>query len=637
MANTVISQTTPQLKAQMLAVLRQYFQLDTFRPKQLPIITDIINGHDMLVLLPTGSGKSLCYQLPAMMEGGFSIVISPLLALINDQIEFLKTKGIGCGFFNSQSSKDEKLTLFNDLKKKDPLCRLLYTTPETLNSNLEFQSLLQEAYHKKILNRIVIDEAHCVSNWGHDFRDAYLQLKNLKTIFPKIQVVSLTATATPKVKMDIIKQLRLKSVRLHRQSFVRPNLCYEVRTKTKSSVVREMANLIKTKYIGQSGIIYSLSRPNCEDVAEELQNLGVSAEFFHAGLNSEAKAKIQADWLSNEIQVIVATIAFGLGINKPDVRFVFHHCMPKSIEGYYQETGRAGRDCRPSDCILFYSGQDRRILEWIINKNASEDPDNEAPTSNLALIDSMTKFCKNNIDCRKAQLSHYLGEYIDYQCGLSQSPHEKWCDNCISQSVKQTKNKSPSAQFSTGVYKEFLNQLLISQPEWELEQLITALTKKLPLTRVDQERFILRLLVHGHLIHQVKTGALQDIYVAGLPLVTDINLERLEGDTIMSFVKPKQKPKPKAIFNQTDILSSQVSTSSISQSFGRLEIQALRTRLQKYQKDVGSQIITNEMISELCDKRPKDHMALLQINGFDSQKICEHGDPVLDLVQQRLL
>jgi bloom syndrome protein len=492
-------------------LLHQVFQLPSFRPKQQKIIENIMDGKDMIVLLPTGSGKSLCYQLAAVASNGVSIVISPLLALITDQISYLKGVGIKTSYYNSQTSTQDKRELLADLNGENPTYKLLYTTPESIIGNDGLRSALQHLHEHQLLARFVIDEAHCVSSWGHDFRQSYLELKQLKHLFKDIQIVSFTATATPAVQMDIILQLGLKKIYMHRQSFIRHNLSYQVRPKQTKTVIHDMYNLIRNHYSGQSGIIYCLSRKNCEQVASKLDSLGISAEYFHAGLDSEVRNHIQSQWLSNRIQVIVATIAFGLGINKPDVRFVFHHTFPKSIEGYYQETGRAGRDGQKSDCVLFYSKADRVKLEHVLRKQGGHD---------VAFMTEMDRYCTNTHDCRKKQMSLYLGEYLNYDC-RQQPPEDSMCDNCQN-------NPTPSYQDLTHLAHR-VQDVLNSQSVFPTSQLISQLSRILPLSGYDIKRLLFQLMIDGHL--QLKTTIQQHQIVQSYQIDHEIHLETIRLET----------------------------------------------------------------------------------------------------------
>ena len=436
-------------------VLREKFSLNEFRTHQEQIVQDILDKRDLLVLMPTGGGKSLCYQLSALMSPGFTLIISPLIALIWDQIADLKDKGIRAEAWSSHLCGQE----FTDLKKaiKSGEVKILYTTPEMLVQSSHLNSLLaaskeQKVHQKesqkdsektveKLLDRIIVDEAHCVSNWGHEFRESYLELITLKKRLSNVQIVAFTATATPLVQLDIIRILGLSNVRIYRQSYIRENLHYFVtqkeptgKLKCSDEQVDQIYQWIKSNdYLHKTGIIYCLSRENTEELAAALQSKNLLAEYFHASMPLDDKKATQSRWLSGETKIIVATIAFALGINKPNVRFVIHAAMPKSIEGFYQETGRAGRDGKLSRCLLFYNRQDKHILQSMAKKAKDDAPYHEhkelrkAPVDSIIRTEDMYQWAHNTVDCRIESLSRYLGENVIYHCGN--------CDNCLSSSA----------------------------------------------------------------------------------------------------------------------------------------------------------------------------------------------------------
>src|ERR1041385_6718393 len=336
--------------------LQKYFGFNKFKGHQEAIINSILSGKDTFVIMPTGGGKSLCYQLPALISDGVAIIVSPLIALMKNQVDAIRNHGTDDGiahFLNSSLNKAEILQVKKDITSGKT--KLLYVAPESLTKedNVNFFKEIKISF-------FAIDEAHCISEWGHDFRPEYRRLRPIIEAIGTVPIIALTATATPKVQQDILKNLGMTGADIYKSSFNRSNLYYEVRPKV--NVVKEIIKFVK-KNSGKSGIIYCLSRKKVEELAETLVVNGIKARPYHAGLDAATRAQTQDQFLMEDIDVIVATIAFGMGIDKPDVRFVIHHDVPKSLEGYYQETGRAGRDGGEGNCVSFYSYEDIAKLE----------------------------------------------------------------------------------------------------------------------------------------------------------------------------------------------------------------------------------------------------------------------------------
>lgn len=382
--------------------LKKYFGFNEFKDHQEYIIQNLLEGNDSFVIMPTGGGKSLCYQLPALMLSGTAIVISPLIALMKNQVDLIRANSTDysiANVLNSTLTKQQVRSVKEDVTNKKT--KILYIAPETLSKNetIEFLKSIKISF-------LAIDEAHCISEWGHDFRPEYRKIRDIiDQVDPKVKIIALTATATPKVQDDIIKNLKINNSKVFKSSFNRPNLFYEVRGKSQKTDL-DLIKFIKSKS-NQSGIIYCLSRKNTEDLSELLNINGIKSLPYHAGLEKKIREENQDKFLKDDCNIIVATIAFGMGIDKPDVRFVIHYDVPKSIEGYYQETGRAGRDGVVSHCIMYYSDEDANKLEKLLSKKKSSEREIA-----VMLLKEVKNFAKSSISRRKYLLS-YFGEKYD--------------------------------------------------------------------------------------------------------------------------------------------------------------------------------------------------------------------------------
>ena len=434
-------------------VLKDRFHLRGFRPNQLEAIDATLGGKDTFILMPTGGGKSLCYQLPSVVTGGrtrgVTIVVSPLLSLMQDQVAHLRKLDIKAHLMNGETDKDERSRILGQLSTGavDGL-ELLYITPEMINKNQTLVRALEKLNHRNKLARLVIDEAHCVSQWGHDFRPDYKELGEVRAKLPGVPVMALTATATENVKVDVMHNLKMRGCEVFLQSFNRPNLTYEVRPKGKNDeVLASIAETITTSYRNQCGIVYCLSRKTCETVAKGLRDkYKIKAKHYHAAIKPEEKAEVQNLWQLGRYHVIVATIAFGMGIDKPDVRFVIHHSIPKSLEGYYQETGRAGRDGKRSGCYLYYGYKDTTLLKRMIDEGEGSG---EQKARQKQMLRNVVQFCENRSDCRRVQVLAYFNEYFRREdCGNS-------CDNCKSDLVFEVQDFTEYASWAIKIVRHF--------------------------------------------------------------------------------------------------------------------------------------------------------------------------------------
>ena len=404
--------------AELQAALKRIFGFDRFRTGQEAVVRDALAGRDVLALMPTGGGKSLCFQLPALLQPGVTLVVSPLIALMQDQVRLLEDNDIAASFINSSLEAAEVSRRTAALLRGD--YKLFYLAPERLLLPEFLDGPLRRLNESPGINAFVIDEAHCVSEWGHDFRREYRQLSLLRRRHPQIPMLAFTATATPRVRTDIVAQLALRNPALHVTSFNRPNLFYQVRAKSK----RTYAELSAQVRRGGAGIVYCLSRRRVDELALQLQSDGFRVRPYHAGLDAVARRNNQEAFIRDDIQVIVATIAFGMGINKPDVRWVVHYDLPKTLEGYYQESGRAGRDGDPARCTLFFGASDIRTSEFLIQQKM--DPDTGAALEEEQRIArqqlrQVLNYAEST-ECRRAVQLRYLGEGFAAPCGA--------CDNC---------------------------------------------------------------------------------------------------------------------------------------------------------------------------------------------------------------
>ncbi|XP_041005568.1 ATP-dependent DNA helicase Q-like 3 isoform X1 [Juglans microcarpa x Juglans regia] len=414
-------------KEALAKLLRWHFGHAEFRGRQFEAIEAVLSGRDCFCLMPTGGGKSMCYQIPALAKPGIVLVVCPLIALMENQVMALKEKGIAAEYLSSIQTSHAKNKIHEDLDSGKPSLRLLYVTPELI-ATPGFMSKLTKIYARGLLNLIAIDEAHCISTWGHDFRPSYRKLSSLRNRLPDVPILALTATAVPKVQQDVIESLCLQNPLVLKSSFNRPNIYYEVRYKDLlDDAYADLSNLLKVTG-DVCAIVYCLERTTCDDLSAHLSKTGISSAAYHAGLNNKVRTSVLDDWISSKIQVVVATVAFGMGIDRKDVRIVCHFNIPKSMEAFYQESGRAGRDQLPSKSLLYYGMDDRKRMEFILSnseKNKLQSLRSEEGLSKNSLTDfiQMVEFCEGS-GCRRKKILESFGEQVPA------SLCRKSCDAC---------------------------------------------------------------------------------------------------------------------------------------------------------------------------------------------------------------
>ncbi|WP_090496371.1 DNA helicase RecQ [Pedobacter terrae] len=601
------------VKKSLFDNLQNFFGFDNFKGDQESIITNILEGNNTFVIMPTGGGKSICYQLPALMSEGTAIVISPLIALMKNQVDQLRAFGGNdsiAHFLNSSLNKSEITQVKSDLLSGQT--KLLYVAPESLakQDNIDFLNLIKISF-------VAVDEAHCISEWGHDFRPEYRKIKQvIAGLGNNIPIIALTATATPKVQQDIMKNLGMTEATLFKSSFNRPNLFYEIRPKR--DITKEIIKYIKSNP-GKSGIIYCLSRKKVEEVAEALNLNGISALPYHAGLDPKVRAETQDKFLMEDAEVIVATIAFGMGIDKPDVRFVIHHDVPKSMEGYYQETGRAGRDGGEGVCIAFYSQKDvDKLAKFMKDKPVSE---REIGTQ---ILKEVIDYAESGV-CRRKQILHYFGE------NFNETGCNCMCDNC----------KKPKKQFDAESQLSTLLKFIEKSGEkfddahllnvflgLETAQTIAYEHSKVPEFGIGKEdgelmwKSIIRQAVLNNFLFK-------DIDNYGLLKLTKQGRDFIVNPYSLKFILNEP------IENGTDDDDDDVKQGSGALDTHLLSLlKELRKKIAKQKSVPPFVVFQDPSLEEMCTHYPITMEELRQISGVGSGKAMKFGTPFIELIKK---
>jgi ATP-dependent DNA helicase RecQ len=589
-----------------LATLRRVFGYPSFRPPQQDIIEGLIRGESAFVLMPTGGGKSLCYQIPALHRPGTAIVVSPLIALMKDQVDSLCANGVAAAYYNSTQSAAEARQVLARLHGGE--LDLLYIAPERLMSDA-FLARLDELD----IALFAIDEAHCVSQWGHDFRPEYVQLGTLRSRYPYIPLIALTATADPQTRQDILRCLQLQEAACYVANFDRPNIRYTVLEKHKpfDQLLRFLAGREQ-----DAGIVYALSRKRVEEIGAKLAAQGVRAGIYHAGLAVEHRRQVQETFLRDELQVVVATVAFGMGIDKPNVRFVVHYDMPRNIEGYYQETGRAGRDGLPAEALLLYGAQDVVMARRLVEGNQNPEQQRVEVHKLNAMVG-----CAESLTCRRRVLLHYFGQPLDRDCGN--------CDVCLDPPEKFDATEAARMALSC-VYRvgqRFgMKHVIDVLRGMNTERMRGLGHDRLSTYGIGSERSedewgsILRQLIHhGYLV--------QDIAQYSVLKLTDAARPLLRGELDLQLARPRIKTRPAR--------AGRAKAGPVGPHDEALfeSLRALRKRLAAEQGVPPYVVFGDATLVQMAAEQPRDEHALLAINGVGETKLQRYGGEFLQAIR----
>ncbi|NCN43954.1 MAG: DNA helicase RecQ [Piscirickettsiaceae bacterium CG_4_9_14_3_um_filter_43_564] len=594
-----------------LAVLRTVFGFQTFRAHQQAVIDDLLSGQDCFVLMPTGGGKSLCYQIPALILPGTAIVVSPLIALMQDQVSALKAYGVRAAYYNSTLDADAANQVLMQLHTGQ--LDLLYVSPERLLNESFFKQLQQMP-----ISLFAVDEAHCVSQWGHNFRPEYSQIGALRERFPQVPFLALTATADEVTRQDIMQRLHLQHAKIHIGGFDRANIRYTVSEKNQP-MKQLLAFLNSQSDKQQSGIVYCLSRKRVEEVALKLQEAGFRSKAYHAGLPTEIRQSVHQQFMRDEVTIVVATVAFGMGIDKPNVRFVVHYDLPKNIEGYYQETGRAGRDGLPSEALLLYGAQDIVTARYFVNQN----PNEAQKRIEAHKLDAMVQFAEA-VTCRRQVLLHYFGEEAHQQCGN--------CDVCLNPprffdgTTEAQKALSCVYRLQESFGMRYVIDVLRGLEHERIRQLNHQQLSTYGIGKdlsAAQWTSIFRQLIHlGYLQQDIQNYSVLKL----MPNAGEI----LKGQKRLQLAAPRHQL---ASSNRGSRKQDKANLSA-----GELQdfegLRQLRKEIADSEERPAYQVFGDAVLIEMVQKRPQTESALLAINGVGEQKLARYGFEFLHYLKQ---
>lgn len=601
----------------MLQTLKTYFGYDSFRPLQEEIIRHILDGNDALVLMPTGGGKSICYQLPALLREGTAVVVSPLISLMKDQVEALCANGISAGALNSSNDETENAALRRACM--EGRLKLLYISPEKLLTEANY--LLRDMH----ISLFAIDEAHCISQWGHDFRPEYAQMGILHQQFPHVHIIALTATADKITREDIIRQLHLNHPRTFISSFDRPNLSLTVKRgyqqKEKSKTILDFI----ARHPGESGIIYCMSRSKTESVAQMLQKQGIRTAVYHAGLSPSLRDEAQDDFINDRVQVVCATIAFGMGIDKSNVRWVIHYNLPKSIESFYQEIGRAGRDGLPSDTLLFYSLADLILLTKFATESGQQN-------INLEKLQRMQQYAESDI-CRRRILLSYFGEIADHDCGncdVCKNPPERFDGTVIVQKALSAIVRTDQ-QIGTGVLVDILRGNMSSEVVGKGYQQLKTFAAGRDVPARDWHDYLLQMLQLGYFEIAYNENNHLKITSAGSDVLFGRATARLVVIRREETNETKRGRKRKAT----------VPAQELPLGLPNTENEALFEALRKLRKRLADEealpayiVLSDKVLHLLSTSRPTSLEEFGNISGIGEHKKKKYGKEFINLIRK---